>query len=297
MRFPVPSSLAFLLLVLFLPSIARPQERDLQAEREVERKCLECHNNPALHGARADGKLRSAYVDTERYRNSVHYEKEYTCLSCHPDATPDFHPREGVRIRSCGDCHDHEDELADFQKSRHGKALKEGVKDGADCFSCHSNHYTRKKSDPEARIHPDRVRETCGACHPEEGGFTASGSWWAGSRMSAHGKSDLSGDFSVRNCRDCHFGPDTHRTPLPEELPVCAACHTHSAEEAPTLPSIVGPVHLASGENHGEALGVLRGAGLVVSVIGFLVLAVPAAILGFRLRGSRKVPKEDAGGE
>jgi hypothetical protein len=212
------ASLGVILISLSLPGPARSQTPDLAAERAIERKCLDCHNNPALYGSRKNGALRSVHVDVERYRQSVHYETT-TCLSCHPNATADHHPREGVQIKKCGSCHDHEDEQRDFVKSRHGTALAKEVENAPDCFSCHSNHYTKKKTDPQARVHSGRIAETCGACHPGEANQTRSASWFAGGRLSAHGKSNLSEAYTVRDCRRCHFGPDTHASPSPEEVP------------------------------------------------------------------------------
>jgi hypothetical protein len=287
------------LLLSFLTSLVAfagedSATRDLEAERAVERKCLECHNNPALFGSRPDGTPRSVHVDIQRYRGSVHYAKETTCLSCHPGAEPDFHPREGVTILPCGSCHDHEDELADFQNSRHGGALAEGVEDAPDCFSCHSNHYTRAKGDPEAQVHPDRIRSTCGACHPAEAQMTASSTWWAGGRISAHGKSDLSESFGIRDCGRCHFGPDTHKAPPSGEASSCAACHGRELPSGGAGPA-VGAVHLASTASAGEGLSPIRAAGLILSLAALLVLAVPVAVWLVSRRGGQEDGKTTEG--
>ncbi|MHC4597367.1 MAG: cytochrome c3 family protein [Planctomycetota bacterium] len=297
MRLIAAIATPFLFLFLTFPVATAGEgspEGGLAADRAVEKQCLECHDNPALMGSRPDGAPRSVHVDTERYRRSIHYEKGYTCLSCHPDATPEFHPREGVTIFACGSCHDHQDELADFQASRHGRALTEAVENAPDCIHCHSNHYTRVKGDGEARVHPDRIRETCGACHPAEAGRTVSGSWWSGGRVSAHGKSDLSESYGTRDCGRCHFGPDAHKTPAPGEEPSCAACHTRAQPSEGSGP-VLGAVHLASPSSAGEGLSVVRAAGLALSLAAVLLLAVPVAFWFASRRGRAEAKKPTEG--
>ncbi|GEM_PF-3145379 len=292
--------LSWILLLPAAPAAAQENaegERDLAEERALERKCLECHNDPALYGARASGELRSIHVDPERYRTSIHYEKDYTCLTCHPDASPDYHPREGVKIRACGDCHDHEDELADFEKSRHGILLAEGAEDAADCFHCHANHYTRPKDDPMAFVNAARIRKTCGACHPAEAEQRPQSAWWSAGRVSAHGKADLSEPYVVDDCKRCHQGPDTHKMrPLDERGP-CVACHGRFEEARPAGLALAGSVHLATEESPERWLSGVRTLGFLVALGAFLAVMTPPLVLVLRFRARRKKKEETPGGE
>jgi hypothetical protein len=253
---------------------------NLEEWRRIEQKCLDCHKDPDLCGSRPDGRMRSVSVDPARYRSSVHAAKDLTCLHCHPGATVDHHPREGVAIEACGSCHDHEDELAAYRASRHGALLARKTPNAPDCFHCHSNHYTMAKTDPAALVHPDRIRETCGACHATEARSAAAPRRWAGARFSAHGKADFSLDYSTTVCTRCHRGPDTHeRTPAAEPSP-CLACHGPSAADPRgAAPLAVGPVHAGSDRNLGGTAAVARAAGLAVVLA---VLAIGAGGPGLR---------------
>jgi len=291
-------ALAFGFLGAAVAFPARAQSSpDLAARRAIEKKCLDCHQKENLCGSRPDGRLVSVRIDPDRYRRSVHYAKDLTCLDCHPDANADYHPREGVRITACGSCHDHEDEARDYAASLHGKLLGRKTPNAPDCFSCHSNHYVVAKADPESLAHPSRIRETCGVCHPAEAGATPAGSWWAGGRLSAHAKNDFSEDFSTRACTRCHAGADTHRTPPAEERTACMACHDQaSPSRGDREPLAVGAVHAASPRHAGGILAAPRAAGLFATLlaIGFAA-AIPAARWARRRgRGKAAGPGETA---
>ena len=63
----------------------------------------------------------------------------------------------------CSNCH--EGVAASFQDSFHGKATALNNAKVASCASCHTPHHNLPASDPRSSIHPDKLAETCGACH------------------------------------------------------------------------------------------------------------------------------------
>jgi len=53
-----------------------------------------------------------------------------------------------------------------FEDSYHGLALRGGSMEVANCASCHGVHNILPSTDPRSLVHPDRLVETCGSCHP-----------------------------------------------------------------------------------------------------------------------------------
>ncbi len=248
---------------------ADPAAEDLERLRVLEEKCLDCHDDPMLEGGGRSGRRKSVFVDPARYRASAHYRKDMTCFSCHPDSKLEFHQRCGVAIRKCWDCHDHGDEHEQFKSSLHGKALARGAENAADCGNCHGNHYIAGKSDPAFEMSPENAAETCVKCHPGKAGASSAATWLASRRLSAHGKADLSEEYSERRCTLCHFGSHTHKTP--DSTPLCGQCHaaSYSATGGPA-----GDVHWKGGRG-GAWLGLARGTGFAAAAIAALLLVVP----------------------
>jgi cytochrome b subunit of formate dehydrogenase len=56
--------------------------------------------------------------------------------------------------------------LTSFIDSYHGLKTKAGDTHVANCASCHGVHKILPSSDPESSVHPDKLEETCGNCHP-----------------------------------------------------------------------------------------------------------------------------------
>jgi cytochrome b subunit of formate dehydrogenase len=49
----------------------------------------------------------------------------------------------------------------------HGKAAKLGMEDSPRCADCHAPHAPLPAENPESKVHPDNLVETCGACHED----------------------------------------------------------------------------------------------------------------------------------
>jgi hypothetical protein len=243
---------------------------ELERLRKLEDKCIECHEDELLLGGGRDGRLRSVAVDGSRYRASIHFKKDLTCFSCHPDAKAEYHPREGVTILSCGDCHDHEDELRQFDVSLHGLALKRGDPQAPQCQDCHGNHYVLSHDDPAFRMAPANAASSCLECHPEQESPDDLSSLVGLDRLSGHGKVDLGEDFEVSRCTYCHYGSHTHKEP--EETPSCGYCHRPHFDNDTR---VLGRVHLPARGNRGFWLGLLRSLGLLAALAVTVALFFP----------------------
>ena len=88
------------------------------------------------------------------------------CSSCHephaikrPDTANVRHEVAG----RCGHCHD--DVVASFRDSFHGKASALKNAQAAVCADCHTPHANLPKSNPKSSVNPANLAKTCGACH------------------------------------------------------------------------------------------------------------------------------------
>lgn len=102
-----------------------------------------------------------------------------TCTDCHSEhrieALSTGQPRR-IAEKVCSRCHASEristkyhlppDRVKTFFDSYHGLASRYGSTVAANCASCHGWHKILPSTHPESTIHPQRLVETCGKCHP-----------------------------------------------------------------------------------------------------------------------------------
>ncbi|HHY85915.1 MAG TPA: cytochrome B [Verrucomicrobia bacterium] len=131
--------------------------------------CGACHNAEAadveasVHGKAAARGVREAP----------------TCTDCHSEhEIRTLKTESGLHISQeiCSNCHASErlntkfnlpsDRVKTFFDSYHGLAAQYGSTLAANCGSCHGYHKILPSSDPESTIHPSRLVQTCGQCHP-----------------------------------------------------------------------------------------------------------------------------------
>lgn len=108
------------------------------------------------------------------------------CTDCHGihDIKSPLDPTSSVSARAiarttCPQCHrgvslsngfgPDRDRVETYMASYHGLALRRGSTVVANCASCHGIHGIFPSSDPRSTVHPDRLPETCGECHPGAG--------------------------------------------------------------------------------------------------------------------------------
>jgi thiosulfate reductase cytochrome b subunit len=90
------------------------------------------------------------------------------CTTCHQSHVSDPPYSQEFRLqadRMCGQCH--EEQLAGYRDTFHGKAIALGRPDVAACYDCHGHHDISRTDSPASYISDERRVETCKQCHPK----------------------------------------------------------------------------------------------------------------------------------
>lgn len=101
-----------------------------------------------------------------QYEASTHPVEGVSCVDCHVDADPNFHPEGGFEKVDCKECHGGYGEtsgiggaLASFRLAAHGKGDLSINFERSECPSC---HYA-------ALLHGQEENKPCPKCHDREG--------------------------------------------------------------------------------------------------------------------------------
>ena len=93
------------------------------------------------------------------------------CIDCHTAhdvQPPDQGNFKALSDQRCGRCH--EDRLAHYRDTYHGKAMALGKPNVAPavaaCYDCHGHHDVLPPSDPRSRLSKANIVATCAQCHP-----------------------------------------------------------------------------------------------------------------------------------
>ncbi|MBC8870256.1 MAG: cytochrome c3 family protein [Planctomycetes bacterium] len=243
--------LATLVIVISVGAAVQAQEESLE-----DYSCNFCHGEDGTLAGDEDNK--HLIVTHEDLKADIHWQKGLRCHDCHGgnaklDDYVDHREDSGFRpLQSaaeipgfCGHCHSDKEYMrkfdpnaklnhaADFLDSAHGKYLQSAAEDprAASCISCHPKHETRSADDPESAIHPQRLAETCGACHPQQRDELL-----AGVHKKA-GNGNGQGEKTFLDCNQCHGGNIHGMRPVADpESPVfvrnqvqsCGQCHEES---------------------------------------------------------------------
>jgi cytochrome b subunit of formate dehydrogenase len=93
------------------------------------------------------------------------------CHTAHQIETPAGAHFKSLSDQRCGRCH--EDRLAHYNETYHGKAMALGRPNVASavaaCYDCHGHHDVFPVSDPRSRLSKERILQTCQQCHPGAG--------------------------------------------------------------------------------------------------------------------------------
>ncbi len=210
-----------------------------QSNSYADKECLLCHGQPEISQITSGGKVRSLFVDPEKWNQDIHHIGHLLCVDCHTQANPYLHFREGSIKVDCARCHPEEAE--EYLKNVHltfsspspGKELPL-------CFHCHTKHHVLPHDDPASSVHEKNIGETCSNCHAEVMVQRIFGGGSLG-KISGHRKGDISERFDMRICISCHYQDSAHGTKRVYKA-FCSRCH-----DVRTMANFVmGPTHLSS---------------------------------------------------
>lgn len=245
----------YLLLLVPLAAWAQP---------DAATSCVACHG---------DGEIfePEQVRIVEDFSAGVHAEVGLSCHDCHggdPDLelaedveamNEDFEPSPYVGAPGseaipdfCGRCHSdpayikrfhpgaRTDQEQLYWTSRHGVALVGGDTNVATCVDCHGAHGIRRPEDPDSKVYPTRVGETCGRCHSDADrmasytlphGQPMPVDQYALWRHSVHARSMFEREnLSAPTCNDCHGNHGAAPPGLDSVAFVCGQCHRREAE-------------------------------------------------------------------
>jgi predicted CXXCH cytochrome family protein len=206
--------------------------------------CLNCHGDPGL-ADKHEGMGRAGVA--QMYLESVHgkaLEKSglvitATCSSCHGSHKISSLEEFYAQIpKICGNCH--AGIYEDYIQGVHGEAFVQGNKDVPICTDCHGEHNIRGSGDPESKINPRAVAETCSHCHED---MTLSRKYGLpigrleSYRNTYHGTALNLGDISVAHCGSCHGYHNVRASSDPKSsihpanlTQTCGKCHPNAGE-------------------------------------------------------------------
>jgi cytochrome b subunit of formate dehydrogenase len=151
--------------------------------------CNDCHgvhdikrgvdrDSPINHAnvAKTCGKCHVGIEET--YLQSVHGQllargdqRGPVCTDCHTAhqiEKPEGNNFKAVSDQRCGKCH--EDRLAHYRDTYHGKAMALGKPNAAPavaaCYDCHGHHDVLPPSNPASHLSKTNILATCQQCHP-----------------------------------------------------------------------------------------------------------------------------------
>jgi len=231
------------LLLLFVFPAAQ------QAPTSDTSSCVRCHQ--AL-----DGDLQQPATLTGQ---DVHFQKGLSCHSCHGgDPTVGIetggmedamNPAKGYigtpdrrKIASlCASCHSNldymrrynpqarVDQYAEFVTSVHGKRYLAGDKTVAVCTDCHGAHGIMAVKNPNSRVYPTNVANTCATCHADTAKMASYGIPSNQRELygkSVHGEALMKNrDLSAPTCNDCHGNHGATPPGVDSVANVCGQCH------------------------------------------------------------------------
>lgn len=198
--------------------------------------CLACHGQKEFVHEHIPGKGAEFALN---YKESIHGEaiECYDCHGSHKILTVDA-PGSPVNhknlVNTCNQCHD--DVVATFLKSEHGKALESGFASAPTCTDCHGEHDIHQITDGRSKVSRKHEVEVCMKCHlntPEvEKRMTHSAGFIFGYENSIHGRKLKEGNMNAAVCSDCHGGHDELKASNPNSkvnkfniTATCGQCH------------------------------------------------------------------------
>ena len=163
--------------------IVAPSCNDCHGVHDIKRSVDRSSPINKAHVATTCGKCHLGIEET--YNKSIHGQllakgdpRGPVCTDCHsahqiqPPNRGDF---KSISDQRCGSCH--QDRLAHYRETYHGKAMALGrpnvASEVAACYDCHGFHDVQPISNPASRLSSANIVQTCQHCHPgANAGFT-----------------------------------------------------------------------------------------------------------------------------
>jgi cytochrome b subunit of formate dehydrogenase len=160
---------------------ARPSIED---QSRTNATCYNCHDahyiTPTDTVTNPESRLKTPYIcgqchveQLDAYMTSVHGKEigsgntdAAVCSDCHNAhsvaKTNGLTGRLAI-TKSCGNCH--EEKLATYDNTYHGKITQLGYGETAKCYDCHGSHGIKRVDDEASMVHNGNRLKTCQNCH------------------------------------------------------------------------------------------------------------------------------------
>ncbi|MFC2084584.1 cytochrome c3 family protein [Bacteroidota bacterium] len=215
--------------------------------KDTDDQCLTCHKE-------------LEYLPEDYSEFDVHMRSEISCAGCHggnplladeEKAMSDGEGFIGVPSKDeipmfCGKCHSNIEYMREFQPrittdqvlqyntSIHGKKLKVGDDNVADCASCHTSHSILSAMDPRSTVYATNIPNTCNQCHGNYGlmqEYNLKTDQYEQFAESVHGNALLNErDIGAPACNDCHGNHGAIPPGIESIANVCGLCHVNNVE-------------------------------------------------------------------
>lgn len=211
-----------------------------------------------------------AYLKSTHAKAVAAGKQAASCNNCHGthDLQSSNNPASKVYraniATTCGGCHPKE--LAEYEESIHGKALKAGIKDSPTCTDCHGEHDIEGPGTTGSPVSQQVVsRQTCPRCHDDERIMERYGieiMRQASYMDSYHGMASAAGSKIVADCASCHGAHkvlshlDPESTTYKDNLP--QTCGQAGCHKSANMNFAKGPVHIIPTAPGQKALGIVR---------------------------------------
>ena len=114
-------------------------------------ECFDCHENS----------------HSEELKLSVH--PQLSCADCHNYISHNLDDHALSEKSQKADCYMcHKQVANEHRESIHGISLQEGIDEAAQCWDCHGDHDIKPAHDPQSKVIPENLANTCGRCHDDE---------------------------------------------------------------------------------------------------------------------------------
>jgi len=205
--------------------------------------CVQCHQKMSDTASQQKVASQRSWMRNvgeyiENYKTSHHAKPDpndptkpnASCNDCHNVHSFNVPPH-GTRERTawhlgisdlCGKCH--EDQLATWSESAHGKEIKQKHNaNAADCADCHTTHNVKKTASKTTKL---EITANCGSCHEDA---------YKSYKATYHGQVTTLGYAHTAKCYNCHGSHEILPSKDPKSmmhldnrLETCQSCHSGS---------------------------------------------------------------------